>query len=384
MRTMDTGSDAFNCSMAWEPELDEELDEITSPYGYQECGVYLGGLLQMVGTLYNVKHISSPTGITKDLEIYTKTADIIDSTIMPPYEVSNMSLTERCKQQCEPYGIDVVIGDGVNLITERRVVVRRFIKGRPKPREIPPELLQMEEILGAFATPDPAVATKGTWKVTGTKTIKEEQKFARISAKQTDKVFDHLKDLAAQVGLLLSCTKWGDLIITKANTEATPVGTIEEINPIADSYNASFKGRDRFSVYRSIASSSKSSKTASASIARDPVVTSPRIMTFRAPNNLPGEALSAADWRKNKSAADAMTLPFPVNSWYAPNGKLWEPNTTVTVISPVIGIKTGFTFLINKVEFVYKADGISANLELKPPTVYTTGQIEEPWIVDTI
>ena len=116
MRSMDTGTDAFNCSMPWEPELDIELDNITAPYGYQDCTVYLGGLLQMVGTLYNVTQKRNNSGTSKDLEIYNKTADIIDSTLIKPYEANNITLTDRCKQQCEQYGIDVVIGDGVNSI----------------------------------------------------------------------------------------------------------------------------------------------------------------------------------------------------------------------------------------------------------------------------
>jgi len=133
-------------------------------------------------------------------------------------------------------------------------------------------------------------------------------------------------------------------------------------------------------MYRALASSSRSRRAGSAGVVRDPVVTAPRVLTFKADDNLPGEAPNAAVWRKNKSAADSMNISFPVTSWYAPNGKLWEPNTTVTVISPTIGLKGGFTFLITQVEYNFSASGANATLQLKPPTTYTTGEVIEPWL----
>lgn len=380
LRTMDTGTDALSCKMPWEPGLDDDIDELTNFMSYSETGLYIGGELQQIGILYNVENISSKDGTSKDLEIYNRTADIIDSNVLSPFQVKNMSLTDRCKQQCKPFSINVVIGDGVNLLKKRRIVTGKYTSKTEKKYEWSPEVQEMSDILGAFAIDIDEVETKGTWKVTGVTTIEEEQKFSLISSKQTDKIFKHLSELAKQRGLLLSCTKYGDLLITKANTEDKPVGTIKETNSDTDTFKLKVSGRERYNIYRALASSSRSNRAMSAATAKDESVKAPRLLTFRSPNNLPGEALNAADWRKNKSAADAMKMPFPVNTWYAPNGKLWEPNTTVTVVSPTIGIKTGFTFLISQVEFIYKQDGVSANLKLVPPTMYTTGVIREPWI----
>jgi prophage tail gpP-like protein len=379
LRTMDTGADALTCTMPWEPGLDDKIDEITAPFSYSECAVYLGNHLAMIGVLYNVTQSRTNAGTKKDLEIYSPTADLIDSTVVSPYEENNVSLTDRCKKQCEPFGIDVVIGDGVNLLKERRVQTGRYQKDKTKPRQWPEAIKTMRDIIDDIIDA-PKVNTKGTWKVTGEKIVREEQKFSRVSAKQTDTIWKHLSGLAAQRGLLLDCTKYGDLLITKANTTDTPVATIQEGNPIANDFVATFDGRKRFNIYRALASSSRSGKSASASSAKDEVVILPRLLTFRSQNNLPGEAPNAADWRKNKSVAEALTIPFPVNSWYDPNGNLWEPNTKVTVISPTIGLTNGYTFLINQVEFNYKADGATANLKLVPPSVYTIGELDEPWV----
>jgi prophage tail gpP-like protein len=365
---MDTCADALTVTFPWEPGFDPEIDAVTSPFGYQEAGCYIGGELQMTGYVYDVEHSRDTSGTTKDLEIYTATADLVDSTVLSPYEASNITLTERCKQQCEQIGIPVVIGDGVDVTVARRIVDRYTV---------PMTVNSLAELKGLKVTLRKTVVQVPKTRV---RTVREELKFSRVSAEQTDTIFAHLSSLATQRGMILSCTKYGDLMITKPNVDGVPVGTIEESTATAGKFSARFSGRTRFALYRAIARSGRSNKPATSSSARDTVVTNPRVLTFQTPDNLPGEALSAAEWRKNKSAADALSIQLPVNTWYAPNGEVWTPNTTVTVISPTIGLKKGFTFLISQVEYDYTTTGTTAVLSLKPPTAYTTGVIEEPWL----
>jgi prophage tail gpP-like protein len=170
-------------------------------------------------------------------------------------------------------------------------------------------------------------------------------------------------------------------LIVAPNIAGNPLGTIEDVNPMAESYEIKFTGRERWKYYRAIASSSRTGRAAAAGTAQDDVVTPPRKLTFTADDNLPGEAPNAAAWRKNKAAADALSIPFPVNSWYGPDGRLWMPNTRVTVVSDTIGLSDGFTFLISRVELKYAANGTTATLELKPPSAYSTDpEIQEPWL----
>ena len=176
-------------------------------------------------------------------------------------------------------------------------------------------------------------------------------KFARVSAEQTDTIFEHLKKIAAQRGILLSCTWDGNLLLTRANTDDKPIGTIEEGDANAENYTADYNGRNRYRYYRAIATSSRKGKTAKTGVTEDTVLKSQRYLTFRADANIPGEALNSAEWRRNKSAAEAMTIQFPVSSWYGPDGKLWRPNTQITVVSPTIGLQSGYTMLITSVEF---------------------------------
>lgn len=368
LRTMDTVADALTVTMPWFPGQDEELDRITAPYSYSPCAAYIGGKLQMIGTLYNVKHSKDIHGTVKEFEIFTRTADIIDSTVLPPYEANNISLTDRCKQQCKSFGISVIIGDGVNLLTKRTVVGFYYKTGEkfkiPKGTNLP----GLKKVFEKVTDKNPVYK----FKQTGIKF--EEEKFQRVSAEQTETIFDHLRKLAAQRGVLLSCTKWGDLLITKSNTGDNPVGTIEEDDGQGNIFKAEFNGRDRFQMYRAIVTSCRAKHPVRPGSALDTEIKAPRILTFQAPDIIGGQGINAAEWRKRKHLSDANTLPFPVNSWYAPNKKIWEPNTTVIVKSPTLGQKKGFTYLISRVEFQYENTGVNAILQLKPPEAYTLGE----------
>ncbi len=377
LRTMDTCADALNASMPWMPGEDDDIDTKTKPYSYSKTGLYLGGKLQMEGVLYNTAHKLEKDGCSKDLEIYTKTADLIDSCVVAPYEAAYISLKARCKQMCDPFKINVLYGDGVDGTTVKRNLVEVYT---------PPDNLYtplwMLGVKGSIHMRQfGSTALMKNIRKFRTVTTCEEQKFTRVSAEQTDKIFDHLKKLASQVGILLSCTHHGDLLLIKPNVNGKPIGTIDETKTSGDveKWQISFKGRERWARYRAIATSSKHSRASKAGVAQDDQVKAPRILTFRADDSIPGEALNAAEWRRNKASADALSIPFPVNTWYGPDGALWNPNTNVTVISPTIGCPDGFTFMISQVEFRYDKSGTMAILQLKPPTAYTTGKIEEPW-----
>lgn len=319
LKTMDTGADAFTCVMSWTPGLDGEIDSITSPFSYSEAKIYIAGELQMTGILYTVTSKYGNDGISRELEIYTKIADMIDSVWQPPYEENNIKLDTLCKNQAQLFGIDVVLDSGVDVGGQ----------------------------------------------------------FSRISAKQTDKCFQKLSEFASQRGLLLSCTKYGELLIVKPNTNGTPVGTLQIENPFVPNYEGKFNGRNRYYQYESISSSSSSSRTRIKQKAIDSLIPATRFFTFDADESLPGEGLNAAEWKRNKMAADALNIPLQVNSWYAPDEALWDRNITVTVKNPAI-VENGFTFLINQVEFNYEISGTTAMLQLKPPSMYEIGSFEEP------
>lgn len=140
--------------------------------------------------------------------------------------------------------------------------------------------------------------------------------------------------------------------------------------------SATFDGRARFANYKCLSTTPKKNKSATSV---DPSIPSGRIRTFTADEGDDGDLQKAADWERSRAFGEAMSIPFPVPSWYAPNGELWQPNTLVTVVSPTLMIPDGVDFLIRSVEDQYERDGTRAVLNLVPPQLYTGEPIADLW-----
>lgn len=340
IQTMDTGADAWAGRIPWVPGANPRVDQVTRPYGYPRAAAYVGNDLVVSGCLYTVSPEMTDNGLTKELTGYSFTADMIDSTVPPPYERNNVTLKQLADELCPLFGIKAVFASDFG------------------------------------------------------------GKFDRVTADKTEKVFEHLAKLAAQRGGLVSCTPEGDVLFLKANDSQKPVGTLREESPFVTGWKATYDGRKRFHAYSCITAGVKgrskvvpliSKAPAATGKAAPPTVTEldtgvprSRFQTFTADDTTPGNIANAAKWRRNKQFIDALTLPFPVSTWYAPDGTRWKPNTLVHVISPTIGVPKGFTFLIRAVEFEYEENHRSATLSLVPPQAYTGKDLGDMWGVSLV
>ena len=137
-----------------------------------------------------------------------------------------------------------------------------------------------------------------------------------------------------------------------------------------------FDGRQRFNITRIIGTSPSGNSSGQA---QDKRIPRSRFQTIRADEIISGEADEVARWMRSKQLVKALTMPFPVSSWFDPSGKLWRENTIVTVVSPTIRIPQGFDFLIRSVEYIQDSTGQTAVLNLIPPQAYTGEEIIDPW-----
>jgi prophage tail gpP-like protein len=314
--SMDTAADGWTGTTTWSPD-NPVIAELLKPYSYNEAAVYIGGKLLIRGYIYKVTPILDVRGSVIDMEGWSFMADAVDSVIKPPYEQSKVTLEKRARDLLEPLGIEVVYN------------------------------------------------------------IDEDEPFDRVTAGQQDRIFDHLAGLAKQRAALLTSTPQGKALFTKAETGAPVSVILEDFPPYMES-RIEFDGRARFNVYKATAQSpKKSSKTATAN---DPQVPKSRFMTFSADDATEADLQKAADWQRSKALADALTINFPVNSWYSQEGDLWSPNTIVTVVSPTLFVPNGFDFMIRSVEFIFQPTGTTAVLGLVPPSVYTGEDLVEPWV----
>lgn len=318
MLTMDTLADGCNLTLPWVRGENPELDARIRPRVFPPVKVYMGGVLKLSGYLYTPGVRSGEGGTVKELEIFSRTADIADSNMRPPYEENNVTLRQRAQKLAAVHGLKAIF---------------RADAGGP---------------------------------------------FDRVTAGETETVGAHLKKLATERALLQSDTSHGNLLYWRANVKSAPVGTLEEGQyPVGD---LAFKpdGRKMFNSYR-VVSTTPFGATESPAV-RDSRVPRSRMKTMRAQDSTEGELADIAKWARNQALADALTMALPVEGLLNPaTGMPWEVNTKVTLISPSMDIPDGFDFLIRSVEFDTREDGKSAILNIVPPQVYTKEDITEPW-----
>jgi prophage tail gpP-like protein len=317
LRTMDTAADGWTARFGYTAGRDPELDRRLLPYSYPQAQAYIGGELLTAGVLYGVNREATKQGKIVDLEGFSFTKDMVDSTINPPYEFSNISLQDLATKLARKHGIGADFD---------------FDPGGP---------------------------------------------FDRVTADPMDSPFTFLARLVTQRGGLFSSSPSGNALFTKTTEAKTPVGTIEEGERFPIGWGARFDGTLLYNVIRAIGET-PGNPTAEG-ISRDDNVPRSRFITITADETSEAGLQAAADWKRSKQLADALTIPFPVSGWYAPNGELWRENTLVTVVSPTIFVPRGFTFLIRQVEYVDEASGKTATLSLVPPEVYTGNRIVLPW-----
>lgn len=317
VRTMDTISDGWSARLPWDPD-NPKMADILNPYTFNNALVYLGPRLSVKGVLYTIEAELSKDGSAIVLEGFSPTADLMDSSVKPPYEQKKVTLERRAQELIEP--------SGLTLIYEA-----------------------------------------------------DDEEFDRVTASPEDTIFSHLSSLATQRKVLISSTPKGEVIFYQARVGAS-VGVIKEDLPPNQTIRARFDGRKRFNAYRVIGPTPKRrAGNAIEAVSNDASVPRSRFKTIKADDATEGNIQSIADWQRSKQLIEALTLSFPVNGWYAPNGDLWRENTIVTVESKTIFTPDGFDYLIKSVEYIFDKDGTSAVLSLVPPQVYTGEPLEEPW-----
>jgi prophage tail gpP-like protein len=312
MRTMDTVVDG------WTAVVSRDID--IKPFKYNRAQVYLGGRLVNDGVVYMLNAMSNGTQRTLELEGFSATADIVDSTIRPPYEAKKITLQKRAT--------DVIEGMGLSVVYD----------------------------------------------------VSDNDFFEQVTARPSETIFAHLAKLAKQRRVLISSTVQSELRFYRAELSKT-TGALEEGQPPLRSISATFDARKRYSSYRVIGNTSKRTKKKNAldAVAVDSSIPRSRFKTIELSNASAASIKKSAEWLRSTAVASTLTITVPVDRWYAPCGDLWTEGKIVTLISETIFVPDGFDFLIKNVEYNFSNEGTTATLSLVPPQVFIGGEIEEPW-----
>lgn len=318
MTSIDNMVFGWSARIPWEMGINRELDELLIPFTYPEASIYIGNDRIVNGFLYKIAPQKTIDGIFMDLTGYSFTADIHDSELKPPFEVSQIELLNRARQLVSPLGIDVLLDPGTN----------------------------------------------------------QGGVFDRVTASAGDTIGKHLMNLATQRGVLLSSNQDGNLLVTSAKTNIF-AGLISEDLPGVETWGSTFDGRKRFNTYRVYGQSP--GDNAKEAISVDNNIPLSRFTSFNATDVIKGGLQRVADWKKTTKIKEALQLSITVKDWFADAGERWKHNTVVNVVSPTLFLPQGFVFLIKSVEYILTEAGRSTKLSLVPPEVFTGEELVDPW-----
>jgi prophage tail gpP-like protein len=159
--------------------------------------------------------------------------------------------------------------------------------------------------------------------------------FKKIKVDPDKKIQAFLEELTKQRNVVISDTAAGELLIWQSVATGSPVCHFEQGTAPLGKVEVQFEPREYFSEMTGFAKKTRKKKPASATV-KNPWLSEPfRPHTFKLDDCDRGDAQEATEAKMARMFANMATYVIPdIPSWRDPKGKLWAPNTTITLRAP--------------------------------------------------
>lgn len=216
--------------------------------------------------------------------------------------------------------------------------------------------------------------------------------FEKVAIKFEEKIHGFLVELAKQRGLVMTNNFDGTLLFWKSVPRGAAVVQFVEGVPPLSSVQATFSPQEYYSEITGYAPS-KHRKQGGKYIFQnkwlgqrlddgtDPINTF-RPISWKFDDTERQEAPDATKAKAGRMFANILAVTLDdLPTWRDPQGKLWEPNTTLTLLAPSAMIYRESEFLIREVTLRQSKDKLSAALGIVLPGGFA-GEIPEnlPWL----
>lgn len=324
-RSMDSFG-VFSYKSLWLPE-NKEFREFFRPFSYKPVSIYDGAALIFNGTLMNVQPEVTPTSSTVVASGYSVPGVLNDCT--PP--VSSFPL-ERDNQDLQQIAIELL-----------------------KPFGIP---VEFENVPGS--------------------------EFDREAIDPAQKILGYLTRLAQQRNLIITDTPNGACKFHQETAKGSPVAILDENDSSIITISPQFNSQNYYSHVSGQAVTVFGKPDSDAGGAY--TVINPKLegvlrpFTFKPNDAHAGDNKAIVESKAGRMFAGAVLYTITIPSWYTPDGKLWEPNTTLKIKAPHAMIYSLFEFLIKDVAYSRDKSRETVELSLVLPGSFK-GVIPEsmPW-----
>ncbi len=204
--------------------------------------------------------------------------------------------------------------------------------------------------------------------------------FERVASEPGKKVLAFLTELAKLRNLVISSSSRGKLVFLKSSEGGQPVARLQQGAAPVLSVTPFFSPQEYYShitgIEPVIVGLAGSQFTVKNSLLQG--VTRP--LTFHAPDTLDADVKSAVEAKIGRMFGNVASYSVRVATWRDPNGKLWEPNTSIKLLAPGAMIYKEYEFIIRSIDFVRDRETETATLNLVIPGAFS-GKIPGalPW-----
>lgn len=211
----------------------------------------------------------------------------------------------------------------------------------------------------------------------------EEQQgpvFERVAADPTKKALEFLSELARQRNFIISSTPQGKLLFQRSVEVGQPVARLAQGSPPLTAIAAQFKPQEFYSHITGLQPATAGIDGSQYTVVNTKLKGVIRPFTFKADDTTGADVKAAVEAKAGRMFANAVSYSASITSWRDPQGKLWRPNTTITLIAPGAMIYSEYEFVIRSIRFSKDEDSESVVLNLVLPGSFS-GKIPEvlPW-----
>jgi prophage tail gpP-like protein len=207
--------------------------------------------------------------------------------------------------------------------------------------------------------------------------------FGEEDLQSTDKkVLGFLINLAKQRNLIVGDTALGKLAFRRPVDVGSPQAQLRQGESPVLSVTPSFSPQDYYSHITGIEPVFTGLPGAQYTVVNPHLTGVVRPFTFVVPDSQEGDLKAAVEAKAGRMFGSALSYSVAVNTWRDPQGNLWEPNTTITLVAPDAMVYSEYEFLIRSVEYEVGESKRFAVLNLVVPGSFS-GRIPErlPWDV---
>lgn len=321
-RAIDT-VDTVDFAAPFEPE-DKFFRDTFRPFSFQPATIDVGGERLFTGTMVSPTPATSVDGRTVSASCYSTPGVLGDCTAPAsafPLEWDNVNLQTIAKKLAGLFGLDVVFGTDPGPVFER----------------------------------------------------------AGISPGQ--KVLAFLSSLASQRNLLISSTSDGKLLFSSAKTSGRAVADLSEGDSPLQEVLPTFSPQDYYSHVTGVTPVLIGFLKGEEYTVKNPRLSGVmRPYTFQSKDTTPADLSKSVESKASRMFANAVGYDVALSTWRDPDGRLWAPNTFITLQAPGAMVYRKSLFLIRAVTLSKQDNNESAVLSLVLPGALA-GEVPEtmPW-----